>query len=42
MHLPINTPYPTITKFRVGATADKMAPVAPAMAAAMRITQAPQ
>ena len=31
-----------MTKVRVGANADKMAPRAPAMAAAIRITQAPQ
>ena len=42
VYIPINTPNPTITKFRVGANAAKMAPVAPTMAAAIMITQAPQ
>ena len=38
----MNTPYLTITKVRLGANADKMASVAPTMAAAIMITQVPQ
>ena len=41
-YIPTQTPYPTITKVRVGAKAAIMAPALPTKPAARRITQAPQ